>query len=246
VTVSDFNRDYLRDLLGDVPGEVRRLYNGIDLSLFRAAAAAPRDVRRIVAVGRLVEKKGFADLIAACGLLRDSGVEFRCEIIGQGPLESTLRSQIASLGVEEYVTLIGPRPQDEVLQAYQGAAIFALPCIVGADGNRDGLPTVLLEALATGAACVSTDVTGVPEILTHERDGLIVPQNDPAALAAALTRLLNDAELRARFARAGRARVERDFDVRQNVATLHAWLAEPTPLAVETTTAKRVILVEPS
>lgn len=252
VTVSDFNRDYLRELLGEVPGEVRRLYNGVDLSLFRAVAVAPRDVvvardpKRIVAVGRLVEKKGFADLIAACGLLRDRGVDFRCDIIGQGPLESTLRHQIASLGLENHVALIGPRPQDEVLQAYQRAAIFALPCIVGADGNRDGLPTVLLEALATGAACVSTDVTGVPEILTHERDGLIVPQNDPPALAAALTRLLGDPELRARFATAGRARVERDFDVRQNVATLHAWLAEPAPFAVETTTDERLILVEPS
>ncbi len=237
VTVSDFNREYLRDLMGPLSSDVRRLYNGIDLGLF-AETAAPRDSRLILGVGRLVEKKGFGDLILACKVLAIRGVDFRCEIIGQGGLESALRAQIEQLGLVDRVTLIGPRPQDEVLQAYRRAAIFALPCIIGADGNRDGLPTVLLEAMATGAACVSTDVTGVPEIITHEADGLVVPQNNPNALADALERLLAEPDLRARFAAAGRAKVERVFDVRQNVGTLRAWFAggaatEPEAIAVD-------------
>lgn len=231
VTVSDFNRDYLNDLMGPVPSHVRRLYNGIDLGLFAESSAA-RDPRLILGVGRLVEKKGFRDLILACKVLTIHGVDFRCEIIGQGPLEATLRAEIDRLGLTGCVTLVGPRPQDEVLEAYRRAAIFALPCIIGADGNRDGLPTVLLEAMATGAACVSTDVTGVPEIITHDVDGLVVPQNDANALANALERLLAEPDLRARFAAAGRAKVERAFDVRQNVATLRAWFAgEAAPAA---------------
>lgn len=248
VTVSDFNRDYLRDLMGPVPADVRRLYNGIDLSLF-AETASVRDPHLILGVGRLVEKKGFGDLILACKVLAIRGVDFRCEIIGQGALETALRAQIEHLGLTDRVALIGPRPQDEVLQAYRRAAIFALPCIIGADGNRDGLPTVLIEAMATGAACVSTDVTGVPEIITHDVDGLVVPQNNPNALADALERLLADADLRARFASAGRAKVERTFDVRQSVGTLRGWFtgaaaAEPEAVAVDV--RRSTAVVEPS
>ncbi len=233
VTVSEFNRGYLNDLMGLTRSDVRRLYNGIDLDLFRDVPGE-RDPRLILAVGRLVEKKGFSDLVLACKVLAIRGIDFRCEIIGQGPLEGALRAQIEALGLTEHVTLVGPRPQDEVLKAYRRAAIFALPCIIGADGNRDGLPTVLLEAMATGAACVSTDVTGVPEIIEHESDGLVVPQNNPNALADGLERLLLDPELRARFALAGRAKVQRAFDVRQNVGTLHAWLAAPPPQSAPT------------
>ncbi len=248
VTVSDFNRDYLRDLMGQVPSDVRRLYNGIDLGLF-TESAAQRDPRLILGVGRLVEKKGFGDLILACKVLAIRGIDFRCEIIGQGPLEATLRAQIEQLGLTDRVTLIGPRPQDEVLQAYRRAAIFALPCIIGADGNRDGLPTVLLEAMATGAACVSTDVTGVPEIITHEADGLVVPQNNPNALADALERLLAEPDLRTRFAAAGRAKVERVFDVRQSVGTLRAWFggdAVAGPESISVDVRRAPALAEPS
>ena len=123
--------------------------------------------------------------------------------------------------------LAGPKPQEEVLKAYRRATIFALPCVIGSDGNRDGLPTVLLEAMAAGLPVISTDVTGVPEIIDHEINGLVTPQNDPAALAEALRRLLVNPVWRETLAAAARRKVEREFDVRQNVATLHRWLAEP-------------------
>ncbi len=249
VTVSDFNRDYLNELMGPVRSDVRRLYNGIDLDLFKATSDVARDERQILAVGRLVEKKGFGDLLLACKVLVIRGVDFRCEIIGQGPLEATLRAEIERLELKDRVALIGPRPQDEVLQAYRRSAIFALPCIIGADGNRDGLPTVLLEAMATGTACVSTDVTGVPEIIDHDVDGLVVPQNNPNALADALERLLVEPALRERFAIAGRAKVERDFDVRQSVGTLRQWLSEtgaPEPVTLPVEAAPAAIMVEPS
>ena len=211
------------------PGDIRRLYNGIDLTRFRPDPSVAREKNLILAVGRLVEKKGFDDLIQACALLANRRLDLRCEIIGKGPLKQALSDQITELGVGEFVKLVGARPQDQVLQAYKRATVFALPCIVGRDGNRDGLPTVLLEAMATGLPPVSTDLTGIPEIINHNVNGLIVPPGDVTALANGLTRLLYNPALRKRLGTAARQKVEREFDVRQNVAQLHQWLAEPVP-----------------
>jgi len=227
VTVSDFNRRYLQDLMTGGSGDIRRLYNGIDLNVFRPDPATLREPNLILGVGRLVEKKGWEDLIRACALLAEHGASFRCNIIGKGPLEGKLKELIAELGLQDQVKLIGARPQDEVLTAYRRATVFALPCVIGQDGNRDGLPTVLLEAMATGLPVISTDVTGVPEIIDDGLDGLIVPQNDPVALARALDRLLVSSTLRGKFAVAARRKVEREFNVRQNVAVLHRWFSEP-------------------
>ena len=229
VTVSDFNRRYLRSLMGDEPSDIRRLYNGIDLTRFRPDPSVAREQNLILGVGRLVEKKGFDDLIRACAILANRGLNFRCEIIGKGPLKQALSDQIAELGVGEFVKLVGARPQDRVLQAYKQATIFALPCVVGSDGNRDGLPTVLLEAMATGLPAVSTDLTGIPEIIDHNVNGFIVPPGDVDVLANGLDRLLRSPALRERLGTAARQKVEREFDVRQNVAQLHQWLAEPVP-----------------
>jgi glycosyltransferase involved in cell wall biosynthesis len=240
VTVSAFNRAYLKSLMSDwpdAPGDVRRLYNGIDLAAFRPDPAVQREAGLILSVGRLVEKKGLDDLVRACGLLRDRGLPFRCEIIGKGPLKDELNHLIADLHLENRVQLVGAMPQDEVVQAYRRAAIFALPCIIAQDGNRDGLPTVLLEAMATGLPVVSTDVTGVPEIVDAEVNGLIVPQSDPTALADALARLLQNPELREQLALAARRKVEQAFDVRANVAVLHRWFAEPVAPRVAEATA---------
>ncbi|MBI3241832.1 MAG: glycosyltransferase [Chloroflexi bacterium] len=228
VTVSEFNRLYLQDLTPEGVGDIRRLFNGIDLEMFRPNPATPREPNLILGVGRLIEKKGWEDLIRACALLAEHGSSFRCEIIGNGSLEGKLRKLIAELGLSSQVKLVGARPQDEVLAAYRRATVFALPCIVGQDGNRDGLPTVLLEAMAAGLPVISTDVTGVPEIIDDNVDGLLTPQNNPAALARALDRLLVSPALRERFSAAARRKVEREFDVRQNVAVLHYWLAGST------------------
>jgi len=179
----------------------------------------------------LVEKKGFDHLIHACSILKNRGLDFCCEIIGKGALRESLNTLIANLDIADRVKLVGPRPQDGVLDAYKKAAIFALPCVIGSDGNRDGLPTVLLEAMATGLPPVSTSLTGVPEIIDHDENGLLVEPGDPVALADALLGLLQDRSLRSEMGIAARRKVEREFDVRQNVATLHRWLAEPVPAA---------------
>jgi colanic acid/amylovoran biosynthesis glycosyltransferase len=131
-----------------------------------------------------------------------------------------LRTRIARLGLEDRVELLGPRPQSELVRLVQDAAVLAAPCVVGADGNRDGLPTVLLEAMALGTPCVSTDVTGIPEVIRGGETGLMVSQRDPAALAESVGRLLEEPDLRARLAERARRLVEAEFDVNRNAAQL--------------------------
>ncbi|RJP17134.1 MAG: colanic acid biosynthesis glycosyltransferase WcaL [Candidatus Abyssobacteria bacterium SURF_5] len=217
ITVSDYNCSYLRTSFGLSDERVTRIYNGIDLNLFQYISPLRR-APKIVCVGRLVEKKGFAYLIDACSLLMRSRHHFDAEIIGAGPLEADLRNQIESLGLTERVRLLGPLPQGEVIQRMHEAAVVAAPCVLGSDGDRDGLPTVLLEAMALGTPCISTDVTGIPEILLNEQTGLMVAQNDAAGLAAALERLLYDGELRERLALSARALIESEFDLQRNAA----------------------------
>jgi colanic acid/amylovoran biosynthesis glycosyltransferase len=219
VTVSDYNLEYLRTAFPSVAHRVRRVYNGLDFERF-AYFKPPTDEVRIVSVGRLVEKKGFFDLIDACAILQGRGQRFECQIVGSGPLEAQLRARIGALGLADRVRLLGPRPQAEVIELVRGATVFAAPCLVAEDGDRDGLPTVLLEAMALGTPCVATDVTGIPEVVRHEDTGLIVPQRDPQTLADALERLLRDREACARLAGHARALIEREFDARQNAARL--------------------------
>lgn len=218
VTVSDFNVAHLREAFGAAV-DVRRIYNGLDLSRFPFDQPAVRPPE-IVAVGRLVEKKGFVDLADAVSLAAAERPQLHCTIIGTGPLEGQLRARIAALGVADRITLAGPLPQAAVRRVVREAAAFAAPCLVGDDGNRDGLPTALLEAMALGTPTIATDVTGIPEVLTDEVTGLMVAQRDPPALAAAMVRLVDDPELRCRLAEAARARIVEDFDADRQASRL--------------------------
>jgi len=212
VTVSEFNRRHLASIEPVTP--IYTVQNGLGLD--GLSYRDPHDrAPRLIAVGRLVEKKGFADLVEAAGLLRDRGVDFDAELIGDGPLEESLRQQIEQRGLGDRLRLVGPRPQAEVIRAVQESACLVAPCVVAADGDRDGLPTVLVEALALGTPAVSTPVTGIPELIRNEETGLLVPEHSPDALADALERLLTDADLRRRLARAGRELIECEYDVRK-------------------------------
>lgn len=221
VTISDHNVAYLRQHYGrDAQGLVR-IYNGLDLDRFTWKAPHVGG-GHILAIGRLVEKKGFHILIEAMRLLHAAGREARCTIIGGGEEHANLAAQIAASGLGGVVTLAGPLPQAEVMARLRAATVLACPCVVGQDGNRDGLPTVLLEAMALGTPCVATDVTGIPELVRDGETGLCTPEGDPEALAGALVRLLDDAALRHRLSQAGRALIEAEFDITRNAARLRA------------------------
>jgi colanic acid/amylovoran biosynthesis glycosyltransferase len=215
VTISDYHLDYLRATYGPLAAQVQRIYNGLDLDEFPYSPPNNR-LPLIVAVGRLVEKKGFNDLVEACALLAARHRDFTCRIIGNGKLKGALEKQILRSGLEQCVELVGPLPQADVITEMQRAAVLAVPCIVGEDGDRDGLPNVIQEALALGTPVVSTDVTGIPEVVRDGETGLQVPQRDPAALAAALERLLVDGQLRVKLATAARRLIETDFNIHRN------------------------------
>jgi colanic acid/amylovoran biosynthesis glycosyltransferase len=220
VTVSDYNRRSLADL--DGAERLVRIYNGLDLERFAPNGIGREEPPLVLAVGRLIEKKGFADLVRACSLLHGADVSFRCRIVGKGELEAELRALIAELGLDEHVELAGPIPRERLLAVYRRASVAVVPCVIGADGNRDGLPTVAVEAMALGVPVVATEVTGIPELVENGRTGLLVPPHRPEALAAAIRRVLSEPDWAHALVRAGRGRVEREFDLEANVARLRS------------------------
>ena len=223
VTVCDANVRYLMEAVEPWARErVRRLYNGIDLHDF-AMATSPREENLILGVGRLVEKKGFDVLLRALWILKEEGRTFRALILGDGEEREALEAARDALGLQAEVEMPGAVDQAEVRQAMNAATVFALPCRIGEDGNRDALPTVLLEALAVGLPVISTPVTGIPEILDQGRCGRLVDEDDAEGLARALAELLDDAAGRKLLARLGREHAEANFDGISAAETLQGW-----------------------
>lgn len=219
VTVSDFGARFLKERFPATAAKVHRVYNGIEVSEFQRAdfsAAVPS----IISIGRLIEKKGFSDLITACELLRKRGRGFRCQIIGEGPLEERLRATIKNCGLQAQITLAGPKPQSEVRSRLAAAAAFVLPCIAEESGAMDNLPTVLMEAMAAGLPVVSTNVGGIPEMVAEGETGLLVSPNDPSTLAGAIEKLIVDPVLAKKFGQAGYARACTLFSIEENVHEL--------------------------
>ncbi len=220
VAVSDFNKAYLERVVPGAAGKVVRVYNGIDLERFAPANGRPPSPFTILAVARLVEKKGLPVLVDACARLRDRGVSFRCWIVGKGGLRPQLKEAIDRLELQEHVHLLGAHTQLEVLERYRAADLYVLPCVVDSDGNRDGLPVSMVEALACGLPVVTTPVTGIPEAVRHEDNGLLVPERDPEALADAIESLVRNPRLRERLRTNARASVESRFDLRRTSEAL--------------------------
>lgn len=221
VTVSEFNKRYLEEITGAPEGKVVLIHNGIDLNRF-APNGVPGSARfKIICVARLVEKKGIPVLIEACRILRDRGVSLHCDIIGKGRLRPQLTSLIQDLGLRDRVHLLGPKTQSEVRERYGAAHAYVLPCILGSDGNREGLPVSIVEALACGLPVVSTPVTGIPEVVFDGHNGLLVPMGHPLALADAIQRLIDDPDLYRRLRGNARASVAGGFDHKRTSASLH-------------------------
>jgi glycosyltransferase involved in cell wall biosynthesis len=218
--------NYSRDLLAArCPGSAEkflRVYNGTDLRRFPPLQNESRADQplRILSVARLVQFKGFDVLIDACASLRDRGVEFVCEIIGEGPLREELQSRASSHRLDDCVRFLGEQSQAAVLEAQRRCDIFVLASTFDDRGASDVFPTVIAEAMASGKPAVSTSVAGIPELVGDGVTGLLVPPNDTAALAAALERLARNEELRRQFGRNARARVEQEFAIEKTIEPL--------------------------
>jgi colanic acid/amylovoran biosynthesis glycosyltransferase len=224
VTVSNYAVRLLQERFPENATKIHRVYNGVDLSRFTPTdfGSAPP---AIVSIGRLIEKKGFGDLISACGYLRARGGSFRCSIIGEGPLEGSLRAQIAAAGLGECIELAGPLPQAEIAKRLAHATIFALPCTREADGGMDNLPTVIMEAMATGLPVISTPLGGIPEMVEDGVNGELVGERDPAALTAAIERLLDDRERAHRLGGRGREIAREKFSIEASARELRQHFA---------------------
>lgn len=244
LTCTGFNLRHLRQL-STSRTPIDCIYHGIDLTLFdgrrkgegdeSASSTAPL----ILSVGRFCEKKGLPYLIRACKLLKDSGSNFRCRIIGYGPMQEELDSLIDNLDLRDRLTLVGKMTQNQIADQYREADIFALPCLVTDDGDRDGIPNVLIEAMAQRIPVVSTDVSGISELVTPMDNGLLVPEKDAEALAFAIDRLLRDSELRHRMGDNGRARVLSYFSLETSASAV--WTAFQLRLAKTQTTTEDAV-----
>lgn len=220
VTCTSVNHQHLSRLTHD-SDRVRLLYHGLDLERFPRPVARRQNPEPVglLSVGRAVDKKGYDDLLEALAHL-SSSIDWHFVHIGGGELIHQLKAQAVKLGIDRQITWLGPQSQDEVLRQYLAAEIFVLASRVSADGDRDGLPNVLMEAQSQGLPCVTTWVSAIPELIEDETSGILVPERDPQALAAGLERLIRDPELRQRLGNAGSETVRARFSLDANIEPL--------------------------
>ena len=223
ITETDYSEKFLRERFPERADRIHRIYNGLNLAEFGQANFSS-DPPLIVAIGRLIPKKGFANLIRACALLVEHGTSFRCEIFGEGPLEKELRAQIEELGLYDLVQFPGAKPQHELRKRLAGATVFVLPSVPEAEGGMDNLPTVIMEAMATGLPVVSTTIGGIPEMVVDNETGFLVQPEDAIALAGAIEKVTSDRSLGPRLGQAGYERAQKLFSIEKNGRELCALL----------------------
>jgi len=254
ITCTNYNKQYLSTLASNklianrypLDDKIHLNYHGIELNNFSFRGMVPeREKKRLLAIGRLVEAKGFSYLIDACAILKERGVDFECVIVGKGHLKNGLEKKIISKGLEEKVKLVGMKTQEEIKELLNSALIFIQPSVIAPNGDRDGIPNVILEAMSIGVGVVASRVSGIPEVVIDKETGLLVPERDGVAIADAVQTFLQKRELYNRCVRNARQLIERKFDAQKNVEQLisifqkHNVLSTdghyPTPKAVRDT-----------
>jgi colanic acid/amylovoran biosynthesis glycosyltransferase len=222
ITISDYHRSYIAQLCPSIrPADIAVVHCGLETERFtpvvRPAQSGPI---QILSVGRLLEKKGLHYLIDACKLLADRGLTFQCRIVGDGPLRDALQAHIDQIGLSERVVLLGALEQAQMVTLYQDSDIFVLPCVVASSGDRDGIPVVLMEAMACQLPVVTTPVAGIPELVQDGETGLLVGERDVAGLAHTLEGLIVNEAMRSRLGKQGRQMVLSGFQVQHTTAEL--------------------------
>jgi glycosyltransferase involved in cell wall biosynthesis len=167
----------------------------------------------ILSVARFVEKKGIKFLVLACALLKERGCKYDCLLIGEGPEKINIEKMIKDFGLSAEVTLIDPLPNDRVMRYYGESTIIVMPCVNAQDGERDGIPNVLLEAMSCGSPVVATNISGIPELIEDGENGLLVPEKDEVSLATAIEKILNSENLRKKLSENGRNTVKTKFNL---------------------------------
>ncbi len=222
--ISQYTRDFLFKYLPANRPELKEKFHivhcGIPVDTFQPVNPISSVNPVILSFGQLAERKGMPFLVEACRVLQERGCAFECIIIGDGPQRPLLEQMINDYHLQDKVKLTGSVFQEKILEYLGHTDISVLPCIVAEDGDRDGVPATLMEAMAMEIPCVSTYVSGIPELIDHEKSGLLVPEKDAVAMADALQRLLEDKELRLKLGKAGRQKVLAEFNLNKSVAQL--------------------------
>lgn len=222
VTCTDFNRQVLADLPGSGDAtQVFRVYHGVNLARwpFRLRTSIV-GVVSLLTVARLVEKKGLQDVVEALTLLRAEGIPFNWILIGEGPDKQQLEQAIKEKGLSQHVKLLGALPREEIRSHYLESDIFVLPAVVAKNGDRDGLPNVIPEAMASGLPVISCPVSAIPEMVEEGETGLLVPEHSPESLKDAIVRLIEHPELYAHLSRSGREKVENSLRFESGVVQI--------------------------
>jgi glycosyltransferase involved in cell wall biosynthesis len=222
VTISEYNKQFMLEACGDELREkIQVIRCGVDPAVFNPEPRAPEDrAYRLLCVGSLGPVKGYRYLIEACEILRDRGVAFDCHILGEGELRRDIESQISQAGLSDRVKLHGAVRQDAVVRWMRHADVMVLPSVQTPRGDREGIPVVLMEAMAAGLPVVSSRLSGIPELVIDKETGILVEPRDSTGIADALHALSLDAETRRRMGTAGRERVIERFNLETNVGRL--------------------------
>lgn len=231
--ISLFNKAFLCGLYPTLTeGKISVVHTGVNPEVYEEAAAESEETEgtaavpvrrlRILSVAALIPSRGFPFLIDACARLAKAGLDFECDIVGDGPLRATTEQWIVQHGLAERVRLLGSRPQHEVARLMGGTDVFVLPSIIALDGQMDGIPIALMEAMAAGKPVIASSISGIPELVQNGVSGILVDSAYAGRLAEAVQRLAADPQLRARLGRAGQLKIRRDFDIRHTAAALVA------------------------
>jgi colanic acid/amylovoran biosynthesis glycosyltransferase len=222
VPVSQYNRELIEAECGARAGaKLAVIHCGVDTDFFRPREGAPPERPfAVLCVGTLHEVKGQRYLVEACRLLAEAGVDLTCTFVGDGPDRAALARRIQAAGLEGRIVLAGRRTRAELVEHLRAAHVLVAPSVPTSEGKREGIPVVLMEAMASGIPVVASGISGIPELVEEGVSGLLVPPRDPRAVADALGRLLDDAPLRQQLGAAGREKVVREFDSHTNAAEL--------------------------
>jgi glycosyltransferase involved in cell wall biosynthesis len=231
ITCTGYNKDYLQQLAPDTATPIHRVYHGIDLSLFRnrVEQRIPKPPFQILTVARLTRKKGIDLILTALSLLKKQGMEFRYTLIGDGDERDAVMAKIFDLGLEEECRWLGVLPHDRVIREFEQADLFVLGCRVTKNGDRDGIPNVMVESLAMGLPAVSTTVSALPEIVQPGKTGLLVKPDSPELFARAIEKMLTNTDLRTSCIRQGLELISKQFDNRVLIRRLAAIYLKAIP-----------------
>jgi len=211
------NKTYIGEKFGQlIEQKIHAIYHGVDMERFTPRVMAKQDID-ILSIANLVEKKGHRYLIEACGLLKNEGVRFKCSIIGEGPQKNELLSMIKERELVEYVQILNEYRHEELLPVYSKSKIFVLPSVITNNGDRDGIPNVLAEAMAMGLTVISTDLPNITELIENNKNGRLVADKNPRGLADAIEEILSNEDLRSRLGEEARIKIISDFDAKKHV-----------------------------